>query len=83
MKLKHYKINIPEQIFSKAMELNIDISEVSVRALERNIKKSCALKELESGYKSIGKINLGFAKMCLEADEAALEITERYLTECE
>ena len=83
MKLKYYKIQIPEQVLSQAIELNIDISDVSHRALERTIKKHYGLKKLEEGYKSISKINLGFAKMCLEADEAALEITEQYLTECE
>ena len=31
----------------------------------------------------MGDINLGFAKMCLEADEDALKVTEQYLTECE
>ncbi len=76
-------IQIPEETYNKAIDLNIDIQNVAVRSIERKIKRSYELKKLESGYKSMSKINLGFAKMCLEADEAALEITEQYLTECE
>ncbi len=83
MKSKEFIINIPEQIYNEAINLNINIKMVALRAIEKKIKMSYELKKLESGYKSMSKINLGFAKMCLEADEAALGITEQYLTECE
>lgn len=83
MKSKTLTIEIPEQIYNEAVASGIDIESTIIRALQRKIRISNGIYNLESGYKSISKINLGFAKMCLEADEAALEITEQYLTECE
>ncbi len=83
MKSKEFIINIPEQTYNEAIKLKINIEYIALQAIEKKIKISSGLKKLESGYKSMSKINLGFAKMCLEADEAALEITEQYLTECE
>lgn len=47
-------------------------------------KNKCdILKELEKGYVEMSAINLEEANSCIDADNDALQICEKRLTECE
>lgn len=81
--LKKIEIEIPEKLYVDLEKFNIDIEKEIVKSLERLLRCYILEDEMEEGYKNMGEINLGFAKMCLEADEDALLKTEQYLTECE
>lgn len=81
--LEKVEIEIPKTLYDNLKKLNIDIKKEVVNALYRKIRYTFSENELKEGYLKMGDINLGFAKMCLEADEDALKVTEQYLTECE
>ncbi len=81
--MKTVDIKIPEDVYKKLKELNVDVEKVVNATLEKILRCSSKFESLKEGYQSMGDINLGFAKMCLEADEDALLLTEQYLTECE
>ena len=80
---KKIQIELSDELFDKLEELNIDVENEIKESLYKKIRCSYSEEELKKGYREMGKINLGFAKMCLEADEDALCVTEQYLTECE
>lgn len=80
---KKLELEIPERLYSDLIKLNIDIEKEVLKSLERLVRCSFLNEDMEKGYQQMGKINLGFAKMCLEADEDALKKTERYFLECE
>ena len=77
------EINIPCKLYEVLKELNIDIEGEVVDFLNKKVRCTYSEEELKDGYLSMGKINLGLAKMCLQADEDALVTKEQYLTECE
>ena len=76
-------VEIPIALYNELIEKNIDINEVIISALKKSIKIKFDEEQLKKGYEEMSEINLGLAKMCLEADNEALEEGERYLTECE
>ena len=81
--LEKVEIEIPKKLYDNLKKLNIDISKEVNNALQKKVRYTLLEENLKEGYLSMGDINLGFAKMCLEADEDALKVTEQYLTECE
>lgn len=84
--LKSFKsitVDIPQDLYDEVKKLNININRVVNIALQRSVKILGSEKKLEEGYREMSEINLGLAKMCLEADNDALKVTEQYLTECE
>jgi len=80
---KTVTVEIPLSLYDEAMKKSIDINKVVNAALQKSIKMNFSEAELKKGYEEMSEINLGLAKMCLEADNEALEQGERYLTECE
>lgn len=76
-------VEIPFELYSELVEKSINIDEVIISALEKSVRIKFDEVELKKGYEEMGEINLGLAKMCLEADNEALEKGESYLTECE
>jgi len=80
---KNIEIKISDKLYDELENLNVDVKKEVEKALLKKVRCSYSYEELKKGYQSMGKINLGFAKMCLEADEDALNVTEQYLTECE
>ena len=46
-------------------------------------KRSELRKQLEQGYTQMGKINLGLAEMCFDADTEAWQTSEENLSESE
>ena len=80
---KNIQIELSDGLYNDLKKLNIDVEKEIKEILYKKIRCSFSEVELSKGYREMGKINLGFAKMCLEADEDALCITEQYLTECE
>lgn len=81
--LEKIEIEIPLKLYESLKELNIDIEREVIDFLSRKVRCTFSEEELKEGYLGMGKINLGLEKMCLEADEAALLVTEQNLTECE
>ena len=81
--LEKIEIEIPKSLYDELQKLNIDIKKEVTDALFKKVRYTFKKNELKVGYLKMGDINLGFAKMCLEADEDALKVTEQYLTECE
>ena len=80
---KKIEIEIPFKLYESLNELNIDIEKEVIDFLSKKVRCTLGEEKLKEGYLDMGKLNLGLAKMCLEADEAALEINEQHLTECE
>lgn len=80
---KAVTVEIPLSLYDEAIAKGIDINKVVNVALQKSIKIKFSEAELKKGYEEMSEINLGLAKMCLEADNEALEKGERYLTECE
>ena len=80
---KNITISVPEDLVKQAEKLGINIAEVSVSALKRQINFIKETENLKKGYKEMGEINLGLAELSLEAENEALLKTEHYLTECE
>lgn len=80
---KNITISVPEELFEEAKKLGINIAEVSVSALKRQINFIKETENLKKGYEEMGEINLGLAELSLEAENEALLKTEHYLTECE
>ena len=80
---KTVTVDIPLELYDKLIEENIDIVKVINSALRKSIKLKIDNEQLKKGYEEMSEINLGLAKMCLEADNEALEVYESYLTECE
>ena len=76
-------ISVPEDIINEAKELNINIADVALSALKRQIKLAKETENLKQGYIEMGEINLGLAELSLEAENEALLNAEHYLTECE
>lgn len=81
--LEKVEIEIPKTLYDELKKLNIDIKKEAINALIKKVRYTSLEEKLKEGYLKMGDINLGFAKMCLEADEDALKVTEQYLTECE
>lgn len=81
--LEKVEIEIPKTLYDDIKKLNIDIKKEVINALYKKVRYTYLEDDLKEGYLKMGDINLGFAKMCLEADEDALKVTEQYLTECE
>lgn len=81
--LEKVEIEIPKTLYDDIKKLNIDIKKEVINALYKKVRYTYLEDDLKEGYLNMGDINLGFAKMCLEADEDALKVTEQYLTECE
>jgi hypothetical protein len=80
---KTISIEIDELLYEKVIEKNIDVKKIVNDALVRAVKSTFSEEELKKGYEEMSEINLGLAKMCLEAENEALEKGELYLTECE
>ena len=80
---KNITISVPEDLVKQAEKLGINIAEVSVSALKRQINFIKETENLKKGYEEMGEINLGLAELSLEAENEALLKTEHYLTECE
>lgn len=80
---KTVTVDIPLELYNKLKEEGIDIAKVVNSALQKSIKVKISEEQLKKGYEEMSEINLGLAKMCLEADNEALSIGESYLTECE
>ena len=80
---KTISIEIAEPLYEKVKEKNIDVEKIVTDALTRAVKSTFSEEELKKGYEEMSEINLGLAKMCLEAENEALERGELYLTECE
>ncbi len=80
---KNITISVPENLIKEADELGINIADITVSALKRQIKLIKETKDLKKGYEEMGEINLGLAELSLEAENEALLKTEHYLTECE
>ena len=76
-------ISVPEDIINEAKELNINIADVALSALKRQVKLVKETENLKQGYIEMGEINLGLAELSLEAENEALLNAEHYLTECE
>lgn len=76
-------VSVPENLMKEADELGINIANVTVSALERQIKLIKETEALKKGYEEMGEINLGLAELSLEAENEALLKAEHYLTECE
>ncbi len=70
-----------------AKESEQSVSDLINKAIDELIKKNKKKKKnealLKKGYEELGEMNLGLAEMCLEADNQALCVTERNLTESE
>ena len=69
---KNVEVEIPENLYNDLIKLNIDVEKEVVTALERLVRCSFMKVKLEEEYQKENKTNLGFAKMCLEANEDAL-----------
>ena len=80
---KTIELKIPLKLYDSLKELNINIEKEVNEALFKKVRCFNSEEKLKEGYLAMGKVNLGFAKMCLEADEDALKNKEHYLTECE
>lgn len=80
---KNITLSVPEDLVKEAEKLGINIAEVSVSALKRQINFIKETENLKKGYEEMGEINLGLAELSLEAENEALLKTEHYLTECE
>ena len=76
-------VEIPKSLYNEVKKRNIDIARTLNQALQKSIKIRSDEDDLKKGYEEMSEINLGLAEMCLEAENEALEIGERYLTECE
>ena len=76
-------VEIPKSLYNEVKKRNIDIARTLNQALQKSIKIKSDEDDLKKGYEEMSEINLGLAEMCLEAENEALEIGERYLTECE
>ena len=76
-------ISVPEEISKRAKSLGINVAEVALASIERQIKLKEEAEKLKQGYIEMGEINLGLAELSLEAENDALLKTEQYLTECE
>ena len=80
---KNSTVSVPENLIEEAEKLGINIAEVTVSAIKRQIKLINETEELKKGYEEMGEINLGLAELSLEAENEALLKAEHYLTECE
>ncbi len=76
-------ISVPRNIIEESNKLGINITEIALSALKRQIKLIKETENLKQGYTEMGEINLGLAELSLEAENEALLKTEHYLTECE
>ena len=76
---KKITISVPEDLYLKIRESNIDISEVAVSALLKKIRLSELSSELKNGYKEMAEINLELAEAGIKTENEALETTEYYL----
>ncbi len=76
-----------EALDEMAKESEQSVSDLINKAIDELIQKNKKKKKnealLKKGYEELGEINLGLAEMCLEADNQALYVTERNLTESE
>ncbi len=80
---KNITVSVSDNLMKEADELGINIADITVSALKRQIKLIKETEDLKKGYEEMGEINLGLAELSLEAENEALLKTEHYLTECE
>ncbi len=88
----HYQISVLleqepyRELTQMAKEQETDVSALvhqAIRDLIHKNKKKNEEIQWKKAYEELGELNLGLAEMCLEADNEALETTERNLTESE
>ena len=80
---KEVTLTLPASLLKEAEELEINLEEVLISSLNRQIILKRETEKLKQGYIEMGEINLGLAELSLEAENEALAEAEQYLTECE
>ena len=72
-----------KKVFSKLDSAKTSKNKLAILELMKKYKKINLEKSLIKGYKEMALVNLSLAKMCLDADNEALQQYEEKLTECE
>lgn len=77
---KKIVLSVPEELYDSLNELNINIADVALSALQKIVNYTKQEDDLKRGYEEMANINLGLAENDLEVENEAFEIIEHHLS---